>query len=143
MWLHEGFAMYMAEERWWLSPQFQLLAWGATQHLPFDAMVAAFPHGADEAFARVAYFQSLMMFFAATGGPHAGSNRRGIREEHERTQQLVEALTSGAVTPNAAFAHAVGAQTEVDLEQAWSATLARVRDAADAGAWGKAATVGR
>lgn len=107
MWLHEGLAMYAADERWWEDPRLGLTAWLHGQHLPFPALVEAFPHTADELFAGAAYYQSYQMvsFLRARSG-------------RADFFWLVEGLTSGRLTAPTAFGESVGLQDE-QLESAW------------------------
>jgi hypothetical protein len=137
MWLHEGLAMYVAGEAWVWRPQFALVRWARTEHLPFAAMTGAFPDGADAQFARIAYFQSLMMLFAIIDGPSSGSdstcsetgcstwirvNEMGIT----RVRALIEGIGSGEVTPEGAFSWASERTQERGPEAAWDAAVARL-----------------
>jgi hypothetical protein len=107
MWLHEGLAMHVAEETWWRNAQLDLGQWLKSDHLPFDAMVFAFPHTADEKFALAAYFQSYRMvdFIQASAGPQA-------------TRELVRRLAGGATDQDAAFAVGAGLEAST-LEAHW------------------------
>ena len=109
MWLHEGLAMYAADERWWEDPRLGLTTWLRTRHLPFPAMVEAFPHTADELFAGAAYYQSYQMvrFVLSRAG-------RGD------LFWLVDALVSERLTPQSCFAQGLD---EPQLEAAWSAFI--------------------
>lgn len=97
MWLHEGIAMLVASETWWQDPRLGLHDWLPEGHLPFEALVDAFPHTADELFAGAVYYQSIaMVFFIRT---------RGTRPD---LGALVEQLARGEVSPRSAFAYAAG-----------------------------------
>lgn len=111
MWLHEGLAMYAADERWWEDPRLGLTTWLRAKHLPFPAMVEAFPHTADELFAGAAYYQSFQMvsFVGARGG-------------HPDFAWLVDGLVSGQLEAQTAFENAVGLPAD-QLESAWGAFL--------------------
>lgn len=86
----------------------QLIAWLQGAHLPFDAMVLAFPHAADEQFAGAAYYQSFMMLQLVIA-------RGGIDD----LSRLIGALASGAVKPEDAFSH--GTKTSAaELESVWT-----------------------
>lgn len=112
MWLHEGLAMELAGETWWVDPSLGLVAWLRDQHLPFETMTGAFPHTADERFALAAYYQSLAMLEFLL-------ERRG----DDGVAALVRALARGEVAPNEAFS-STGVSGEA-LEQAWREFLAR------------------
>lgn len=107
MWLHEGLAMTLAEEDWWDSPQLYLKDWLLREHLDFEGLAEAFPHGADETFALAVYFQSHMMvaFIRERRGP-------GFLAE------LVDGLATGRISPGESFAVAAGLQGR-ELEDAW------------------------
>ncbi|OJH34891.1 hypothetical protein BON30_40585 [Cystobacter ferrugineus] len=97
MWLHEGIAMLVARETWWQDRRLGLHDWLPEGHLPFEALVDAFPHTADELFAGAVYYQSIaMVFFIRVRGaqPDLGA--------------LVEQLARGQVSPRSAFAYAAG-----------------------------------
>lgn len=106
MWLHEGLAMQVAQETWWASSRLDLVRWLKTDHLPFDAMVLAFPHTADEKFALAAYFQSYKMvgFIQAMRGPNA--TRELVRRLSSLATSDAEAFLVGAgLSPGALEAH--------------------------------------
>lgn len=108
MWLQEGLAMEAAGERWWMDPRLALLTWAEQgQHLPFSAMVDAFPHSADPEFARAAYFESVVMVRAVA------AVRGG------RVNELIRALVEARLDPPRAFGWALGAQSDDELEAAW------------------------
>jgi hypothetical protein len=97
MWLHEGVAMLVADETWWMDPRLGLRRWLPEGHLPFEALVDAFPHTSDELFAGAVYYQSVAMvlFTRAEGArPDLG--------------ELVERLARGEVSPRGAFPYAAG-----------------------------------
>lgn len=107
MWLHEGMAMFAADERWWEDPRLGLLTWISTKHLPFPAMVEAFPHTADDLFAGAAYFQSYEM----------------VRFVAQRSRQsdfawLVDGLTSRTLSEQRCFEESIGLDG-AELERAW------------------------
>ena len=107
MWFHEGLAMYAADERWWEDPRLGLTTWLRSKHLPFPALVEAFPHTADELFAGAAYYQSYMMvsFLAArTGRSDFG--------------WFVDALVSGRLNAQTSLGEGVGLTAD-QLESAW------------------------
>jgi hypothetical protein len=124
-WLQEGLAMHVASERWWLRRDLQLLAWAEREHLPFAAMVPAFPDGADETFAHVAYFQSIAMVFIVGGGPAAGRGGALQLADAPRLRELVDALAAGRVSPEDAFAATLRAAGE-EAEDGWKRTVARL-----------------
>lgn len=107
MWLHEGLAMRVAEETWFQDSRLDFARWLREHRLPFDAMVYAFPHTADEKFALAAYYQSARMvdFIQTQRGPTA------VRE-------LVRLLSTQAVTPDDAFVRGAGL-TPSSLEPYW------------------------
>lgn len=109
MWFHEGLAMYAADERWWEDPRSGLVAWLRREHLPFDAMVDAFPHTADELFAGAAYYQSYQMVRFV--GARAGRPDFGW---------LVEALALGRLDAQTAFADGLSLAPPA-LERQWQA----------------------
>jgi hypothetical protein len=109
MWLHEGLAMYAADERWWEDPRLGLTTWLRTKHLPFPAMVEAFPHTADELFAGAAYYQSYQMVSFVLSRAGRGD-----------LFWLVEALVSERLTPQSCFAQELDEQ---QLEAAWGAFM--------------------
>ena len=108
MWLHEGLAILAADERWFNDWRLQLKPWIRQDHLPFDALVTASPHTADETFAMAAYYQSYLMVQLV-------SHRRG--EDFFRT--LLRYITDGTVTPQGAFIQGVGLPAS-HLEAAWA-----------------------
>ncbi|MER2561958.1 MAG: hypothetical protein ABTQ32_14620 [Myxococcaceae bacterium] len=107
MWLHEGLAMRVAEETWFQDTRLDFARWLREHRLPFDAMVYAFPHTADEKFALASYYQSARMvdFIQAQRGPNA------VRE-------LVRLLSTHAVTADDAFVRGAGL-TPSSLEPYW------------------------
>lgn len=107
MWLHEGLAMRVAEETWFQDTRLDFARWLREHRLPFDAMVYAFPHTADEKFALASYYQSARMvdFIQAQRGPNA------VRE-------LVRLLSTRAVTADDAFVRGAGL-TPSSLEPYW------------------------
>ncbi len=111
MWFHEGLAMHAAGETWFNRSDLGLVRWLEQSHLPFDALVPAFPHTADEKFASAAYYQSLMMteFLAYRRGP-------------DIFRALSVDLASGAVTPQEAFARGAGLSPSA-LDAHWAAFL--------------------
>jgi hypothetical protein len=113
MWLQEGLAMSAASEDWWLDSSLGLEKWLLDSHLPFAAMVPAFPHTADEKFAGAAYYQSYMMtlFVYERGDTRAYAT-------------LVNALAQQQVTPHEAFHFATGLCDDA-LEAEWRAFLER------------------
>ncbi len=106
MWLHEGLAMYAADERWWEDPRLGLTTWLRSKHLPFPALTEAFPHTADELFAGAAYYQSYQMvsFIGARSGA--------------QFYWLVEGVVSGRFSPQTCFDQSVGLSGD-QLEAAW------------------------
>jgi hypothetical protein len=111
-WFHEGLAMYAAQETWFTDPRLRLATWLKHEHLPFEAMVPAFPHAADEPFAVAAYYQSFMMVRFLT-------QRRGPAI----LRALAHDLAARTVAPTAAFSHAAGLSPP-DLESAWQQFVA-------------------
>lgn len=109
LWLHEGLALYAADERWWQDPRLGLVAWLREKHLPFPAMAEAFPHTADPLFAGAAYYQSFQMISFV-----------GQRARRPDFGWLVEGLESGQLSTQRCFEEAVGLDGAA-LEQAWSA----------------------
>lgn len=107
MWLHEGLAMRVAEETWFQDSRLDFARWLREHRLPFDAMVYAFPHTADEKFALAAYYQSARMvdFIQAQRGPTAA-------------RELVRLLSTHAVTADDAFVRGAGL-TPSSLEPYW------------------------
>lgn len=107
MWLHEGLAMYAADERWWEDPRSGLTTWLRSAHLPFPALVEAFPHTADELFAGAAYYQSYQMvsFVAARSG-------------NPNFFWLVDGVVSGRLPVQSCFGESVGLAGD-QLEIAW------------------------
>lgn len=111
MWLHEGLAMYAADERWWEDPRLGLTAWLRAKHLPFPALTEAFPHTADELFAGAAYYQSYQMVTFV-----------GLRGGRPDFFWLVEGVVSGRFAPQSCFGQSVGLEGD-QLEAAWSAFI--------------------
>ena len=107
MWLHEGLAMFAADERWWEDPRLGLMTWLGSAHLPFPSLTDAFPHTADELFAGAAYYQSYQMV-SFIGARRGGSNYFW----------LVEGIVSGRLVPQTCFGESVGLSGE-QLEVAW------------------------
>ncbi len=107
MWLHEGLAMRVAEETWFQDSRLDFARWLREHRLPFDAMVYAFPHTADEKFALAAYYQSARMvdFIQTQRGPTAA-------------RELVRLLSTHAVTADDAFVRGAGL-TPSSLEPYW------------------------
>lgn len=107
MWLHEGLAMRVAEETWFQDSRLDFARWLREHRLPFDAMVYAFPHTADEKFALASYYQSARMvdFIQAQRGPTAA-------------RELVRLLSTHAVTADDAFVRGAGL-TPSSLESYW------------------------
>lgn len=97
MWLHEGLAMHVAEETWFNNSRLDFKRWLQTNKLPFEGMVFAFPHTADEKFALVAYYQSFRMvdFVMEQRGPAA-------------IRSLVSQLSSKSLTAEDAFVQGAG-----------------------------------
>ncbi|WP_257460430.1 peptidase MA family metallohydrolase [Archangium lipolyticum] len=112
MWLHEGLAMKLAGENWWVDPSLGLVAWLRDQHLPFEAMTGAFPHTADEKFALAAYYQSFAMLEFLWD-----------RQGDDGVAALVRALARGELDAKEAFS-STGVSGDA-LEQAWREFLAR------------------
>lgn len=108
MWLHEGLAMRVAEETWFQDSRLDFARWLREHRLPFDAMVYAFPHTADEKFALASYYQSARMvdFIQAQRGPTAA-------------RELVRLLSTHAVTADDAFVRGSGL-TQSSLEPHWN-----------------------
>ncbi len=109
MWLHEGLAMQVAGENWWADARLDLPRWIQGSHFPFDAMVFAFPHTADEKFALAAYYQSFRMvgFVVEQRGPLA-------------IRQVVSSLAAQAISADDAFAFGAGLEP-ASLEAHWRA----------------------
>jgi hypothetical protein len=107
MWLHEGLAMRIAEETWWRRTRYNLADWLKNEHVPFEAMVTAFPHTADSKFALAAYYQSLRMVEFLTD-PRGDV---GVRA-------LVRQLGSAATSPADAFGVGAGL-AGAELEAHW------------------------
>ncbi len=108
MWLHEGLAMHVAEESWWRTSSLDLPRWLRSSHLPFEAMVFAFPYTADERLSIASYYQSHRMvdFVVALRGPAA------VRE-------LVRGLAARTVSADEAFALGSGLSPG-DVEPRWT-----------------------
>lgn len=111
MWLHEGLAMYAAQEVWWQHPRAGLVPWLRKEHLPFDAMTVAFPHTADPLFAGAAYYQSYRMVEFITW-----------RTRSTQLTWLVDRLVAGQVDPRQAFTQGLGLEGEA-LEREWAAFI--------------------
>ena len=111
MWLHEGLAMYAADERWWEDPRLGLTMWLRAKHLPFPALTEAFPHTADELFAGAAYYQSYQMVTFV-----------GLRGGRPDFSWLVDGVVAGRFTPQGCFGESVGLSGD-QLESAWSAFM--------------------
>lgn len=92
MWFHDGLAMYAADERWFQDPRLGLVTWLRSAHLPFPALVEAFPHTADELFAGAAYYQSYQM--VSFVGTKSGRADFGW---------FIESVTSGFLDPQTCF----------------------------------------
>lgn len=108
MWLSEGLAILIAQERWWRDPSLGLVEWISSHHLPFAELVPAFMHASDERYATHAYFQSLMMVRFVLDR----SGTDGLRT-------LITRLSSGELHPDDAFAE--GARLEgKGLESTWA-----------------------
>lgn len=107
MWLHEGLAMHVAEETWFTTSRLDFKRWLQTNTLPFEGMVYAFPHTADEKFALVAYYQSFRMveFVMDQRGPAA-------------IRSLVSQLSSRSLTAEDAFVQGAGLSPST-LEAHW------------------------
>lgn len=99
--------MYAADERWWEDPRSGLTSWLRSAHLPFPALVEAFPHTADELFAGAAYYQSYQMvsFVAARSG-------------NPNFFWLVDGVVSGRLVAQTCFGESVGLSGD-GLESAW------------------------
>lgn len=108
MWLHEGLAMQHGQEDWWKDSSLGLVDWLAGQHIPFEAMTAAFPYTSDEKFALAVYYQSHMMLRFAQG-------RKG---GEARLAALIEGLAQRKIRPAEAFTFATGL-SGAELERAW------------------------
>lgn len=112
MWLHEGLAMFAAEERWWHDERLGLTRWLSTQHLPFESLALAFPHSSDELFAGAVYYQSFRMVeFVFVLSPDRGGIYR-----------LVAGLRAGSIQPQSAFSQSSGLSGE-PLERSWKQFL--------------------
>ena len=112
MWLHEGLAMFAAQEKWWQDERLGLTRWLRAQHLPFEALALAFPHSSDELFAGAVYYQSFRMVeFVFSSSPDRGGIYR-----------LVLGLRDGSIRAPTAFSQATGLSGE-PLEQAWKRFL--------------------
>jgi hypothetical protein len=111
MWFHEGLAMFAAGERWFADPRLRLRGWLAQTHLPFESLVTAFPHTADEPFAVAAYYQSVSMieFLRERQGPAS-------------FRTLARDLAAGSTRPDQAFARGAGL-SPAQLEAAWNAFM--------------------
>lgn len=107
MWLHEGLAMHVAEETWFTTSRLDLKRWLQTNKLPFEGMVFAFPHTADEKFALVAYYQSYRMvdFVMEHRGPAS-------------IRSLVTQLSTKSVSAEDAFVQGAGLSPST-LEAQW------------------------
>lgn len=108
MWLQEGLAIVAAGENWWKDPRLGLEKWLLGSHLPFDAMVPAFPHTADEQFALAAYYQSYMMVEFVR-------HSKGVTAVAE----IVNALSRGTLDPKDAFTAGAGVEKS-ELEAKWA-----------------------
>lgn len=108
MWLHEGLAMRVAQESAF-SSRLDFKRWLQTNKLPFEGMVYAFPHTADERFALVAYYQSARMvdFVMENRGPAA-------------IRSLVTQLSTKRVTADDAFVQGAGLSPST-LDAHWQA----------------------
>ena len=111
MWLHEGLAMYAADERWWEDARLGLTTWLRTRHLPFPSLVEAFPHTADELFAGAAYYQSYQMVSFV-----------GARSGRTDFFWLVDGLVSGSIGVQTSFEESAGLSGD-SLESAWTAFI--------------------
>jgi hypothetical protein len=107
MWLHEGMAMQAADETWWRDPSLGVKSWLLKEHLPFNAMVSAFPDTADEKFATAVYFQSLMMVTLVQA-----------RQRQKTLANLLDALANKRILPEEAFSWSTRLSGD-DLERAW------------------------
>jgi hypothetical protein len=108
MWLHEGLAMFAAQEHWWRDERLGLMKWLRNEHLPFEGLALAFPHSSDELFAGAVYYQSFRMVeFLFLSSPDRGGIYR-----------LVAGLRSGSIQAQTAFAQSTGMSGEA-LEQSW------------------------
>lgn len=109
MWLHEGLAMFAAQEKWWQDERLGLTKWLRRQHLPFESLALAFPHSSDELFAAAVYFQSLRMVeFVFFQSPDRGGVYR-----------LIAGLRQGTIRPATAFGQSTGL-SGAELEAAWA-----------------------
>jgi hypothetical protein len=108
-WLHEGLAMHLAREDDTISPA--QLRWVRDNHLPFEVMGQAFPHGSDQRFAVATYVQSYAMVSLI----EARRTRAGWR-------WLVEQLATKQLSPEDAFTEGVGLKGDA-LEDAWKKHL--------------------
>jgi hypothetical protein len=114
IWLHEGLAMQIAEERWWKKGQTGL----EREHLPFATLVDDFPHTLpDEQRASAAYYQSYMMvaFLRQRRGP-------------AYFRELLDDLAWGRLAPEEAFAVAAAVPTGSTLEAIWTEYTRTHRD---------------
>lgn len=107
MWLHEGLAMHLAEESWFASGSIDFARWLRSSRIPFDAMVYAFPHVAEERLALAATYQSYRMvdFLLERKGP-------------EGPRELTRLLGAGLLTPDEAFTRGTGL-SESELDAQW------------------------
>lgn len=99
--------MRVAEESWWANTKYNLPLWIREHYLPFEEMVYAFPHTADEKFAAASYYQSYRMidFLVARRGTSA-------------IRTLVRQLSTHAVSDAQAFAVGAGIEPS-SLESEW------------------------
>ena len=99
--------MHVAEETWFTNSRLDFRRWLQTTKLPFEGMVFAFPHTADEKFALVAYYQSFRMvdFVMEQRGPAA-------------IRSLVSQLSSKSLTAEDAFVQGAGLSPST-LEAQW------------------------
>jgi hypothetical protein len=118
MWLHEGLAMKSANEQWWHDPSLGLESWLVEQHLPFVAMVSAFPATADEKFALAVYCQSIMMVEFVS--------ERETRVGAKGLSALITALVQRQVSAAEAFSWSTDLYGDA-LELAWTEFLTRRR----------------